>query len=159
MKSLIRKALNSVFISLLVLFFASCGNTETQMVKWKNKKAGLKEWEKTIDNGITIVTHYYESGMKKKEEQFKGLERHGKSYQWFENGILEFEKTFEHGMKVGQHKRYYSNGQLSINQFFDKGFKSGTWTFYLKNGLKWRKESYNEGSLASVEKLFKFKIK
>ena len=34
-------------------------------------KAGLslKEWEKTIDNGITTVTHYYESGMKKKEEQ------------------------------------------------------------------------------------------
>ena len=158
MKLINIKHLSSIFICIMALLIASCGNTATQMVKWKNKKAGLKEWEKTIDNGITTVTHYYESGMKKKEEQFKGLERHGKSYQWFENGLLEFEKNFEHGIKAGNHKRYYSNGQLSINQFFEKGFKSGVWTFYLKNGQKWRKESYNEGSLASAEKFISLSL-
>jgi len=159
MKHFIKTILSSLIISLIALLIVSCGNTESQTVKWLDKKEGIKEWEKTIENGITKITHYYESGMKLKEESYKGPERHGKSYQWFENGLMEFDKEFDHGIKVGHHKRYYNNGALSVEQFYDKGFKTGIWKFYLINGEQWRLESYNDGSLASAKRLYTFSLK
>ena len=159
MKMLTNKSVNILFVCLFMILCASCNKTETQMVKWIDKQSGLKEWEKTKDNGITKIVYYYESGMKKKEEHFKGLERHGKSYQWYENGLLEFDKTFEYGVKVGDHKRYYDNGKLSGNQFYDMGTKSGTWKFYLIGGKEWMSESYNKGSLISSERINVFGLK
>ena len=148
-----------LLLSLILLLITSCGNTESQTVKWLDKKEGIKAWEKITENGITKTIHYYKSGMKYKEDRHKGLERHGKSFQWFENGLIEFDKEYEHGIKVGNHKRYYNNGQLSVDQYYDKGFKTGIWTFYLTNGQKWRKESYNEGSLAAAERIYRISMK
>ena len=140
------------FTTIILSLFMSCGETDTNTIVWSNKAKGIKKMEKVTTDGITTITHFYADGMKKKQEEFKGIERHGKSYRWYENGVLEQEKIFEHGRKVGVHKRYYNNGQLSAQLQYSKGQKEGVWSYYLNNGEKWRIETYNAGSLASAER-------
>ena len=143
--------LSLIFGITMIFMISACGETETNIIKWQDQKAGIKAWEKKTTNGVTTITHYYPSGMKMKQEDFDGLKRHGKSIKWYENGIIESEKTFEYGQKIGTHKSFYNNGQISSQKHFAQGQKNGVWSYYLVTGEQWRIETYDVGSLASAE--------
>ena len=79
--------------------------------------------------------------------------------KWYNNGTPEYEKEYSNGLKSGVHKSYYSNGQLSSERFFKEGKREQTWNYYLINGEKWLIESYEENSLASVDRLLNSTLK
>ena len=138
---------------IIVLLITSCGESVPDKVEWADEEKTIKLWERKTENGVTAVTYYYSDGTKKRLDHFKGMKRDGKMTKWYNNGKLEYEKEYSNGLKSGAHKSYYSNGQISSERFFKEGKREQTWNYYLINGEKWLIESYQENSLASVDRL------
>ena len=136
------------FPIICLLFIISCGGGAEGDIQYFDKEKTKKWWERIPQpDGTSLLTYYYPSGKKRKEERYLDNKLHGKFMKWYDNENIEVDKTFKNGLKDGKHIRYYSNGTVSAEQSYNEGALEGKWKYFYENGNLWLEERYESGEM------------
>lgn len=120
------------------------------------------------------VTHYYTSGSKSVEYNFKDAEPHGVVNTYYESGGVYSACSYTEGIRAGTHYYYRTNGDLKLEMQYEadsldgflrsyypdgklqeslsyvNGKAHGMYQYYHANGRLWIEKEYKDGKLWNI---------
>ena len=94
---------------------------------------------------------YYPAGGLSEEFEYKNGIRDGRWEQYWLDGKIKLIAAYRAGEKQGLFKTFYNSGQLMITGQYIAGRQDGVWIYYNEKGVITKKETYQNGSMVSVE--------
>lgn len=131
----------SIWVLLFITTFQSWGQQTPQIenVVFYYPSGQIKLKGTTKDGKKEGVSYaYYESGKKRKENNWENDIQVGQTTYWFENGVIEYKGQLKEGKEDGEWKYYNDlDGKYIYSVFYEKG--EIVKYHFSKNKYNWRK--------------------
>lgn len=140
---------NSIYLVLTILFFASCGNKNSEIIDYYTDSIPKTEhFYEFYGNKKVVVKEirYYPSGIKQSEGSFNAQEKkEGKWTYYFENGEKWYEENYIADKKNGKHTEWYQSGKKMYEANYKEDILDGKMIIWDEKGDKISSSDYKNG--------------